>query len=350
MTDRRRSPCRTQIDGGGLRCSAPTLTGRWPDAASFAVLGSWSPPWPSWPAPARLVPRSHRQPRPHRPPVLRPRRRPRAREVSPSASAARGAQLRDRSGRPERLSSRPASTCRSSCPRSSRSSSRTSPGRSARTSSANLISTTPRLLAGDNPPDLIRLPTMVSLVKDNLLKNLDDYATAFGWDKWPGCPARPESCWHGRDPRRRFPVRRGAQLQPDRRLLQQGAGDADRHDRAAEDGRRVRGLPCQGEGGQASADHAVERCRQRCRTGIPASAAHGRLRRNSAHQRLDLPEVRGHDRHADQPHRRPASAAVDRGGLLPKGCERHRVHRRERPVRQGRGRVHVQWRLAERRV
>jgi raffinose/stachyose/melibiose transport system substrate-binding protein len=26
---------------------------------------------------------------------------------------------------------------------------------------------------------------MVSLVKDGLLKNLDDYATAFGWDKWP---------------------------------------------------------------------------------------------------------------------------------------------------------------------
>jgi raffinose/stachyose/melibiose transport system substrate-binding protein len=50
---------------------------------------------------------------------------------------------------------------------------------------ANLISTTPRLLAGDNAPDLIRLPTMVSLVKDNLLKNLDDYATAFGWDQWP---------------------------------------------------------------------------------------------------------------------------------------------------------------------
>ncbi len=50
---------------------------------------------------------------------------------------------------------------------------------------ANLISTTPRLLAGDNPPDLIRLPTMVSLVKDNLLKNLDGYVTAFGWDKWP---------------------------------------------------------------------------------------------------------------------------------------------------------------------
>jgi raffinose/stachyose/melibiose transport system substrate-binding protein len=50
---------------------------------------------------------------------------------------------------------------------------------------ANLMSSTPRLLAGDNPPDLIRLPTIVSLVKDNLLKNLDSYATAFGWDKWP---------------------------------------------------------------------------------------------------------------------------------------------------------------------
>ena len=50
---------------------------------------------------------------------------------------------------------------------------------------ANLIGTTPRLLAGDNPPDLIRLPTLVSLVKDNLLKNLDGYVTAFGWDKWP---------------------------------------------------------------------------------------------------------------------------------------------------------------------
>lgn len=49
----------------------------------------------------------------------------------------------------------------------------------------NLLTSTPRLLSGDNPPDLIRLPTMVSLVKDGLLKNLDDYATAFGWDEWP---------------------------------------------------------------------------------------------------------------------------------------------------------------------
>jgi raffinose/stachyose/melibiose transport system substrate-binding protein len=50
---------------------------------------------------------------------------------------------------------------------------------------SNLMTATPRLLSSDNPPDLIRLPTMVSLVKDGLLKNLDDYVTAFGWDKFP---------------------------------------------------------------------------------------------------------------------------------------------------------------------
>jgi raffinose/stachyose/melibiose transport system substrate-binding protein len=49
----------------------------------------------------------------------------------------------------------------------------------------NLINATPRLLSSDNPPDLIRLPTMVSFAKDGLLMNLDNYATAFGWDKWP---------------------------------------------------------------------------------------------------------------------------------------------------------------------
>ncbi len=50
---------------------------------------------------------------------------------------------------------------------------------------ANLITTTPLLLAGDNAPDLLRLPTMVSFAKDGLLMSLDKYATAFGWDKWP---------------------------------------------------------------------------------------------------------------------------------------------------------------------
>lgn len=50
---------------------------------------------------------------------------------------------------------------------------------------ANLINATPRLLTGDNPPDLIRLPTMVTFAEQGLLKNLDEYAAAFGWDEWP---------------------------------------------------------------------------------------------------------------------------------------------------------------------
>lgn len=49
----------------------------------------------------------------------------------------------------------------------------------------NLINETPRVLASDDPPDLIRLPTMVSFAKEGLLKNLDGYAKAFGWDTWP---------------------------------------------------------------------------------------------------------------------------------------------------------------------
>ncbi|MDN3029305.1 extracellular solute-binding protein [Streptomyces sp. S.PB5] len=48
-----------------------------------------------------------------------------------------------------------------------------------------LVENAPRVLAGDNAPDIIRLPTMVDLVKDNLLKNLDPYFKAYGWDKFP---------------------------------------------------------------------------------------------------------------------------------------------------------------------
>jgi raffinose/stachyose/melibiose transport system substrate-binding protein len=42
----------------------------------------------------------------------------------------------------------------------------------------------PRVLA-DDPPDLMRLPQLSELVKNDLLMNLDGYAKAFGWDKWP---------------------------------------------------------------------------------------------------------------------------------------------------------------------
>ncbi|MDG4825143.1 extracellular solute-binding protein [Asanoa sp. WMMD1127] len=48
-----------------------------------------------------------------------------------------------------------------------------------------IVENAPRVLASDNAPDIIRLPTMVDLVKDGLLKNLDPYFQAYGWDKFP---------------------------------------------------------------------------------------------------------------------------------------------------------------------
>ena len=50
---------------------------------------------------------------------------------------------------------------------------------------ANLMENSPRVLAGDNAPDLIRLPSISDLVADGLLKNMDGYFTDFGWDKFP---------------------------------------------------------------------------------------------------------------------------------------------------------------------
>ena len=50
---------------------------------------------------------------------------------------------------------------------------------------ANLMENSPRVLAEDDAPDLIRLPSMSDLVANGLLKNLDGYFTDQGWDKFP---------------------------------------------------------------------------------------------------------------------------------------------------------------------
>lgn len=42
----------------------------------------------------------------------------------------------------------------------------------------------PRVMAGSDAPDLIRIPTIVASAKDGLLANLDGYAQAYGWDKF----------------------------------------------------------------------------------------------------------------------------------------------------------------------
>jgi multiple sugar transport system substrate-binding protein/raffinose/stachyose/melibiose transport system substrate-binding protein len=52
----------------------------------------------------------------------------------------------------------------------------------------NVVANTPKLLAGDAPPDLVRLPMIGATVKNGLLANLDPYAKAYGWDKWPASP------------------------------------------------------------------------------------------------------------------------------------------------------------------
>ena len=49
---------------------------------------------------------------------------------------------------------------------------------------AVLTQNAPRVLV-DDPPDLMRLPQMSELAKDELLLNLDPYAADFGWDQWP---------------------------------------------------------------------------------------------------------------------------------------------------------------------
>ena len=49
----------------------------------------------------------------------------------------------------------------------------------------NLTTNVPRLISGTEVPDLVRLASFGNLVKNQLLTNLDPYAEAYGWTKWP---------------------------------------------------------------------------------------------------------------------------------------------------------------------
>ncbi len=48
-----------------------------------------------------------------------------------------------------------------------------------------LITNTPRILSGTDVPDLVRIASFGNLVTDRLLADLDPYASAYGWNKWP---------------------------------------------------------------------------------------------------------------------------------------------------------------------
>ena len=50
---------------------------------------------------------------------------------------------------------------------------------------ANLLANLPRVLAGDDPPDLARVTNVGEYVPNGLLLDLDPYAEAYGWDEWP---------------------------------------------------------------------------------------------------------------------------------------------------------------------
>ena len=49
----------------------------------------------------------------------------------------------------------------------------------------SLVTNTPRILAGTDAPDLVRIASFGHLVTDHLVTDLDPYAKSYGWDAWP---------------------------------------------------------------------------------------------------------------------------------------------------------------------
>ena len=153
--------------------------------------------------------------------------------------------------------------------------------------------------ARTNPPDLMRLPQVCGLVKDNLLKNLDGYAKAFGWDKWPGLATSQSDAHRPADAR-------AARVRCTRWGLNYSlTGVFYNKKLAAQIGMttppttlaELDALLAKAKAGGHHSDRAVQR-RRHGRPCLPAAEPDGRLRRTGSDQRLDLPEARRHDRHA----------------------------------------------------
>lgn len=49
---------------------------------------------------------------------------------------------------------------------------------------SDLLTVTPRMVSSSDAPDLVRLPSVGTLVRDHLLLDLDPYAQAYGWNTW----------------------------------------------------------------------------------------------------------------------------------------------------------------------
>ena len=145
---------------------------------------------------------------------------------------------------------------------------------------ANATANLPRLLSGDNPPDISRAAQLIDLAKDGLLLNLDPYATAYGWDAVAAGPVR---------------------IRPHQRATSSAArgsiiawpvnpstvGVFYNKDLAAQIGmteppktvEEFDALLAKAKDGRAAADHGVERIDERRRPGLPAPEPDGRLRR-----------------------------------------------------------------------
>ena len=137
-------------------------------------------------------------------------------------------------------------------------------------------------LVGAESAGLMRLPQVSGLVKDHLLKNLDGYFKAYGWNRFPASQLSQVRMPASGQPRGvGLAVGDGPQLQPDRRLLQQDAGGEGRHDESADDARAARRAAREGKGRRGHADRAVQRRRDGW-PAVPAAAADGR---RTAHRR-----------------------------------------------------------------
>ena len=143
----------------------------------------------------------------------------------------------------------------------------------------------------------MRLPQVSELVKDGLLKNLDRYAKAFGWDKWPASQLQQMRVGR-RPPRGEGPLyAMGLNFSMtgvfyNKKLAAQIGMTAPPTTLAELDD-----AAGQGQGGRASRRSCSSTAAPRAAWPFPLQnlmAAYGPTRPD---QRLDLPEAGRHDRH-----------------------------------------------------
>ena len=212
------------------------------------------------------------------------------------------------------------------------------------------LNTTLKLaVSGHKAPDIVQAnqgrPVMGALVKGGLLKPLDAYADAYGWnDRWSEDAARPQPLLPRRQGvRRRQPLRRLADGRDRRRLLQQGQG------RPRSPRRSASSRTCWPR------RRATARSRSRSATSTSSAGIHefqtvqNQFAGKQATRDFVFAKRRRDLRHAREPRGGDEAAGVGRQGLLHAGLQRHRLRPGVAAVRQGQGPVHDRRHLDHRR-